>query len=268
MKTDKHYEEKKSYSKIDATGTDPNRYASISNPEEAEKYRTRLIDHSSKSVIPGLNVNVGTIERILMVAAGSYLLYKALSTDKKNIKQSIAGGTMLLRGVSGYCPIYDAVERSGKLKATNVNIRTSVTIDRPVDEVYAFWRNLENLPIIMSHLKKVEEHDRITSTWTAKGPGGIGQVSWKAHILMDEPGEMLSWCSLPESTLDNAGKVLFKKIGEHQTEIDVTISYHAPLGMAGEAAGRLLNPMFESIVKKDIESLKSVLETDMPSMAY
>lgn len=268
MKTDKQNDERKAYSKIDASGTDPNRYASVSNPDEAEKYRQKLMNQSNNSIIPGLKINVGTFERILMVAAGSYLLYKALSSNNKNVKQSIAGGTMLLRGVSGYCPVYDALEKTGKLKATNVNIRTSVAIDKPVDEVYGFWRNLENLPRIMSHLKKVEEQDRITSTWTAKGPGGIGQVSWKAQILMDEPGEMLSWCSLPESTIDNAGKVLFRKIGENQTEIDVTISYQAPLGVAGEAAGRLLNPMFESIVKKDIESLKEVLESDMPAMAY
>lgn len=261
---------KKHYSKIDATGTDPNRYASISNPEEAEDYRN-MLERKSKnksSIIPGLKVNISTVERVLMVAAGSYLLYKAFSKNKKNIGESITAGTMLFRGVSGYCPMYDAIERTGKLKATNVNIRTSVTIDKPVDVVYDYWRNLENLPKFMSHLKKVDEIDNVTSEWTAKGPAGIGQVSWRAQILMDEPGEMLSWSSLPDSTIDNAGKVIFKKNGENQTEIDVTISYHAPLGIAGEAAAKLLNPMFESMVTKDIESLKDVLESDAPAMAY
>src|SRR5690606_22978029 len=97
---------------------------------------------------------------------------------------------------------------------------------------------------------------------------GIGQVSWKAQILMDEPGEMLSWCSLPGSTIDNAGKIVFKEVGYNQTEIDVTISYHAPLGVAGEAAAKLLNPMFEKMVVSDIESLKVYLEKEEPSMSY
>ncbi len=271
MKTNNSQSEtQRNFSRIDSSGTDPNRYASLSNPEQAEKYKDMLTNESknSDSLIPGLSINVGTIERILMVAAGSYLLYKALSTKEKNIKQSIAGGTMLFRGVSGYCPVYDAMDRSGKFNAQNVNIRTSITVDKPVDEVYNFWRNLENLPRFMSHLKNVNEVDRITSEWTAKGPAGIGQVSWKAQILMDEPGEMLSWCSLPDSTVDNAGKVVFKKISDNQTEIDVTISYHAPLGVAGEAAAKLLNPVFETMVKKDIENFKSVLESDAPAMAY
>lgn len=261
---------KRHFSKIDSTGTDPNRYASISNPQEAEDYRNLLEKNSkkSKSIIPGLSINVGTVERILMVAAGSYLLYKALSGNKKRVGQSITAGTMLFRGVSGYCPMYDAIEKTGKLKSSNVNIRTSVTIDKPVDVVYDYWRNLENLPKFMSHLKNVDELDQITSEWTATGPAGIGQVSWRAHILMDEPGEMLSWSSLPGSTIDNAGKVVFKEIGDNRTEIDVTISYHAPLGVAGEAAAKLLNPMFKSMVTKDIESLKELLETGAPAMAY
>jgi uncharacterized membrane protein len=264
MKTDQNNNtetSKKPFSKIDASGTDPNRYASISNDEEAEHFRKTKDRSKEKSIIPGLEINVGKVERILMVAAGSYLLYKALSGKNKSVPQSIAGGTMLFRGISGYCPIYDAVEKSGKLKGSNVNIRTSITINKPPMEVYTFWRNLENLPLFMKHLESVTETDHLNSEWKAKGPGGIGQVSWKAQILMDERGKMLSWHSLPGSTIDNAGKVLFKDSGDGQTEVDVTLSYHAPLGIAGEAAAKLINPLFEKMVRRDIESLKAYLES-------
>ncbi len=112
----------------------------------------------------------------------------------------------------------------------------------------------------MKHLESVNEVNRITSEWKAKGPGGIGHISWKANILMDEKDKMLSWHSLPESTIDNAGKVYFRDRGNNSTEVDVTISYHAPLGIAGEAAARILNPLFAKMVESDIESLKSYLE--------
>ncbi|HEX8270467.1 MAG TPA: SRPBCC family protein [Flavobacterium sp.] len=268
MNTENNLHPKRSFSKIDATGTDPNRYGTVSNEEEAAEFRDKLITKSkNKSIVPGLKVNVSKFERVAMVAAGAYLLYRALSAPKKNVPQSITGGTMLFRGVSGYCPVYDAVSKSKKLKGHNVNIRTSVTIDKSANEVYAFWRNLENLPRFMKHLKTVEELDRVTSEWTANGPAGIGQVSWKAQILMDEPGEMLSWSSLPGSTIDNAGKVVFNETGDNQTQVDVTISYHAPLGAAGEAVARLLNPAFEKMVISDIAGLKAFLEADVPTMA-
>lgn len=249
---------KRNFSKIDHSGTDPNRYASITSPDEANFFTNDK--HNGKSLIPGLKVNISTVERIAMVAAGSYILYKALSGPKKSIPQSIAGGTMLLRGVSGYCPVYDAVDKSGKLSGRNVNIRTSITVARPVNEVYEFWRKLENLPLFMKHLESVNELDNLKSEWTAKGPGGIGTLRWKAEILMDEPGRVLSWHSLPGSTIDNAGKVVFSETGTNQTDLDVTISYHAPLGLAGEAAAKLLNPIFERMVKSDIENFKTHIE--------
>ncbi len=37
-----------------------------------------------------------------------------------------------------------------------IRVRKAVTIDRPRDEVYRFWRNFENLPRFMQHLEVVE----------------------------------------------------------------------------------------------------------------
>ena len=105
---------KRNFSKYDPSGTDPNRYASVSNTKEADAY----LHKGKKSIIPGLRVNVGKTERILMIAAGSYLLYRALKKkDTKKITEGITGGTMLFRGISGYCPAYDAIGRVGSLKA-------------------------------------------------------------------------------------------------------------------------------------------------------
>jgi len=254
---------KRPFSKIDASGTDPNRYASVSNPVEAEPYTT---EHDrNPSPIPGLKANVGLVERFLTAAAGTYLLYSGLSGKNKSAIKTTAGGALLARAITGYCPGYALAHRNGKLKSRNVNIRTMVDIDRPVQEVYEFWRKLENLPRFMSHLDSVQELDRITSEWTAKGPAGIGHVSWKAQILMDEPGKLLSWHSLPDSTVENAGKVYFHDNERGGTELDVTISYHAPLGLAGEATARLLNPLFEKMVRSDIEGLKDYLENESAS---
>mgnify|MGYP003575037471 CR=1 FL=1 len=207
------------------------------------------------------NVNVSTFERILMSAAGSYLLYKGLSQEKKNITQITSGGAMLARGISGYCPVYSAVDHLKNDKSSNVNIRTSITINRPINEVYAFWRNLENLPKFMNHLESVKTLNSTQSEWTAKGPAGIGTISWKAAIIKDQKEKLLSWQSLDEAPVKNFGKVLFKAVG-NATEIEVTISYRAPLGIAGQGAAKLLNPLFEKIVHDDIQGLKSYLETE------
>ena len=208
-----------------------------------------------------LKNNVSTLERIAMITSGTYLLYKGLSEEKKSIGKIGTGGTMLLRGLSGYCPIYDAVDHLKNDKSSNVNIRINSIIDKPVSEVYTFWRDFENLPKFMTHIESVKPLSYTTSKWTAKGPAGIGSLSWKAEIVKDEKDRLISWNSLPESSIKNAGKVVFRPSGEG-TEIIVTISYHAPLGIAGEGAAKLLNPYFEKLVKDDIMNLKTYLESN------
>lgn len=253
--------EERKYATTNTSGTNPDRYASYHTVNEAQKLSQCKDSQNCSSLIPGVDANVSKLERILMVAAGSYLLYHALSGPKKSVPQSLAATAMLGRGITGYCPIYQAVGKVETMKSSNVNIRTNVTIDKPVDEVYAFWRKLENLPKFMSHLKTVQEKNDSHSHWVAQGPAGIGTLSWDAKILMDEPGRVVSWTSVPGSTVDNAGKVVFKQRGSGGTELDITISYHAPLGIAGEAAAKLLNPLFENRIKSDIAQLKTYLET-------
>ncbi|OCB78194.1 hypothetical protein B0A79_15405 [Flavobacterium piscis] len=81
--------------------------------------------------------------------------------------------------------------------------------------------------------------------------------------MKDEKERLISWSSLPlMPQLKNAGKVLFRPSGKG-TEIIVTISisYHAPLGIAGENAAKLFNPYFEKLVKDDIMNFKTYLES-------
>jgi uncharacterized membrane protein len=207
-----------------------------------------------------LKTNVSALERILMVTSGGYLLYKALSDKDKSVTKIGSGSAMLLRGISGYCPVYDAVDHLKNDKASNVNIRVSSVINKPISEVYNFWRDFENLPKFMNHLESVKPLSYTTSKWTAKGPAGIGKLTWKAEIVKDEKERLISWNSLPDASIKNAGKVVFRPSG-NGTEIIVTISYHAPLGVAGEGAAKLLNPYFEKLVKDDIMNFKTYLES-------
>lgn len=248
--------DKQNFSKYDPSGTDPNRYASVSNVKEADTY----LHKGKKSIIPGLRVNVSTTERVIMLAAGSYLLYRALKkNDSKKVAEGIAAGTMLFRGISGYCPAYAMMDKTGVLKGGNVSISKSFTVNKPSEEVYNAWRQLENLPLFMKHLHSVHVIDNYHSEWKAQIPGGLGTISWKAEILMDEPGKLLSWHSMPGSTVNNSGKVRFSANG-NSTDVEVTISYHAPLGKPGKLAAKMLSPVFERMLESDVDGFKEFME--------
>jgi uncharacterized membrane protein len=218
--------------------------------------------NQNSSVGGKLPVNVSVPERVASVIAGSWLLLRALKKRNTGILNASAAGYLLYRGLTGYCPGY-AVAGKKKLPdpVKNINIRTTLTVNKPRREVYAFWRKLENLPLFMKHLKSVEVIDDRQSHWRARIPGGLGTIQWKAEITKEEDHYLLGWNSLPGAAVDNAGKVVFKDAGENGTEVHVVITYRAPLGVAGESVARLLNQVFEDMVKEDIRNFKRYIET-------
>jgi uncharacterized membrane protein len=218
--------------------------------------------NENSAVGPKYSTNVGIIERITSIAAGALLVVNALKNrDKFTAAKAAAGGYLVFRGATGHCNIY---EMAGKENlpdpVKNINIKTILFVNRPRNEVYSFWRNLSNLPLFMKHLKSVKNVDGSTSKWKAWLPGHVGTIKWKAEIVKDEPGRLLGWNSLPDSVIDNAGKVEFRD-ADGGTELRVIITYRAPLGAIGAGLAKLLNPAFESFIEEDIKSFKRYIET-------
>ena len=212
-------------------------------------------------IYPGLNPNVSDTERVISTFTGSYALFRA--TKRKNaLPEILIGSFLLFRGVTGYCPVYNAI---GKTKpdnrSRNVNIQVSLKVDKGREEVYEFWRRLENLPLFMEHLEMVNSIDDKTSVWEARMPGGIGNLRWRSEIVKERPYELLGWQSLSGSEVENAGKVEFRDAEDGGTELHVVITYHAPLGIAGEGVARMINPYFHRVVENDIRNFKNYIES-------
>lgn len=207
-------------------------------------------------------VNVSNNERIISAVAGGFLLMNAITGKRARFLKAGAGAFLLYRAITGNCPAYSAM-RKKRLPdpAKNVNVRVSLTVGRPRNEVYAFWRDLENLPLFMKHLKTVTDLGGGRYHWEAEIPGMPGPINWDAEIIKEEEGALLGWNALPGADIDNAGKVTFIDAGEKSTELQIVITYRAPLGPAGRGLAKLLNPLFESMIKEDLRNFKAYIET-------
>jgi uncharacterized membrane protein len=219
---------------------------------------------SSNSPTRNMAVNVSKPERIITALAGSLLLYHTIKKHKADTLLLLGGSYLLYRAVTGHCPVYSMREQRAK-GPHNINVRTSVVVNRPREELYAFWRRLENLPLFMKHLAMVRENEDGTSSWMVRMPGGLNSLHWDAEIVKEEEGTELSWKSLPGGSVENAGKINFTDTPGKATRIDAVITYRAPLGVVGEAISRLLNPAFRRKVTEDIEGFKFYME-DNPSL--
>jgi uncharacterized membrane protein len=136
-----------------------------------------------------------------------------------------------------------------------------LTINRPRQEVYEYWRELSNLPRFMQHLDAVQMTGEKTSHWRARGPGGI-TVEWDAETTEDIPGQQISWQSVGTSELPNKGSVLFSEApGNRGTEVKVTIDFYPPGGTAGRAAAKMARAVTAQQLEEDLKRLKQILET-------
>jgi len=123
-------------------------------------------------------VNVGKYERIAMAIGGSALVGYALKNrSKSGIALGLMGAGLLYSGATGQCEVYRALgvntaNESGDDVARDVHVEKSITIAASPEDLYSFWRNLENLPRFMEDLESVTQLEGNRSHWVAKGPGG------------------------------------------------------------------------------------------------
>ncbi len=217
--------------------------------------------------------NISDWERTGSILAATALGALAISRREQRAPALAAAGALLLRGVSGYCPVSAALGRSTRTTdsrealggSRGVHVREMVTIDRPVEEVYRFWRDLSNLPSFMHHLERVEELDRTRSRWTARGPAGMS-VTWDAHIINEVANELIGWRSVGDADVVSAGSVHFHPIPTGGTEVWVHLQYDPPTGRLGAWVASLFGEEPSQQIREDLRRLRTQLESDSPSL--
>lgn len=148
---------------------------------------------------------------------------------------------------------------SGREQA--LHLRKAVTVARQPEEVYRYWRNLENLPRFMTHLQSVRLTGDGRSRWTASAPVGR-VVEWDAEIIEDRPNESLGWRSLQGADVQNSGSVRFTPApGGRGTEVRVELNYSPPAGKLGVTVAKLFGEEPGQQLRDDLRRFKQVVET-------
>ena len=227
----------------------------------------------------GSETNVGRTERWLSAVAGGALVAYGLKRPSwQGVLLTLGGGSLLHRATSGRCMMYNAIgvntaERGRSRVASvghgqGVKVEKSVTINKPPEELYRFWRNFENLPRFMNHLESVTPLGEDRSRWVAKGPAGT-RVKWDAEVYNEKENELIAWRSLENADVNNAGSVRFRRApGGRGTEVKVVLNYEPPGGKIGAAVAKLLGEEPEQQVGEDLHRFKQLMEAgEFPTTA-
>jgi uncharacterized membrane protein len=144
-----------------------------------------------------------------------------------------------------------------------IDVRKSIRIRAPVEEVFALWDDFENFPSFMSHVLRVRRlgsHQENRWRWTVQGPRGA-RAEFDAAVIAREENRLIAWQTDAGSVVQHGGVVKFIGNGDGTTTVDVKMSYNPIGGALGHAVARLLGADPKRQMDDDLLRMKTYLET-------
>lgn len=205
---------------------------------------------------------------LALLGAASRSAYSGDRRNRLGLATAAVAGVAVLDFISSLDNTQRERAEEGKQPVTDVHVVKSITVNRPADECYRFWRDFESFPRFMRHLESVRVIGDNLMHWKAKGPLGTS-FQWNAQLTADEPEQYLAWCSVEESEVDNAGSVRFERApGGRGTIVRVDLRYSPPAGRAGVMIAKLFGEEPAQQIDDDLRRFKSLMETgEIPTTA-
>ena len=136
----------------------------------------------------------------------------------------------------------------------------TVTINRPVSELFAYWRDFGNLATFMENVERVDVLDQQRSHWVVKAPAGR-TVEWDAIVTEEAPDSFIAWASAEGADVPNSGRVEFRAAGARGTVVTATILYDPPAGAIGKLVARMFQREPTIQARRDLRRFKQLMET-------
>jgi uncharacterized membrane protein len=136
----------------------------------------------------------------------------------------------------------------------------TVTIAKPRAELYAFWRDPQNLAF-MENIERVETLGDTRMRWTVAAPAGQS-VTIETETVEAKQDELFAWRSVEGSDIEMHGRVTFRDApGGRGTEVAAEIEYVPPGGRLGQLVAKLFQREPNVQVRHDLKRLKMLIET-------
>jgi len=194
--------------------------------------------------------------RLLAIVSGAGLAVGGLSARRPNARaMGMFGALLALRGATNV-PLKRLFGIGARRRA--VDLRKTIHVEAPREEVFAFFAAFENFPRFMAHVREVHRTGDGRWHWTVDGPGGAS-VEWDAEVSALTPNEVVAWKTVPGAAVASSGIARFEDEG-NGTRLDLRLSYNAPAGAVGHAFAVLAGADPKRQMNDDLLRFKSLLE--------
>ncbi|GAC1377405.1 MAG: hypothetical protein NVS2B12_38450 [Ktedonobacteraceae bacterium] len=216
-------------------------------------------------------VNVGPVERwISGIGGGALSIYGIARQDWTGRGLAVLGAALVLRGASGHSIIYQRMQLNRPQEqqlSTNVatipggrgiKVRRTVTINRHVADLYAFWHDVEKTPLYTPLVESVTRTGERTSHWVAKSLTGQ-MLEWNSELLEDRPDSLIAWHVHGKTLTGEAGKVSFKPAPAGRgTEVTLELDYYQNPALV--TIGTITGKAAEIQVMETLRRFKNLME--------
>jgi uncharacterized membrane protein len=138
-------------------------------------------------------------------------------------------------------------------------IQARVIIQRPVEQVFAFYRDPANMPSFLGDVMASEALDSATFRWTVQGPLGI-RVHSRLRVTEERTNELIRYETIGTPGLSAQWEISFAT-GSTTGETEVRSKMNVPLGKIGIAALALMGKFPADEQSANLHRLKQLLET-------
>jgi uncharacterized membrane protein len=198
---------------------------------------TRLLAGTTGIALTGYGAARGDIPGAVLAAAGVGLTARAATNAELRRLTGIGGGRRA------------------------VDVQKTITVDAPVEDVFAFWSEYSNFPKFLSRVLDIRDSSRPgQSHWTVAGPAGT-PVEFDTEVSTMVPNQVLGWRTIEGSPVAHAGLVRFEPAGDGRTRVHIRMSYNPPLGWIGHGVAAAFGADPKTSLDADLVRLKTLLET-------
>jgi uncharacterized membrane protein len=195
-----------------------------------------------------------------LITGGAMVLMGLSQRSLRGALMALAGGGLAYHGATGQKGLSQQISEKTGLDQ-NIRVEKTVSIlTKSPEELYQFWRNFENLPVFMRHLKSVTVLSPTRSHWVANAPMG-NTLEWDAEIVTEQENRLIAWTSVENAEIDHSGFVRFQPAPPGRgTEVKVVMEYSPPAGIVGATIAKLFGEEPEQQIGDDLARFKMLME--------
>lgn len=210
---------------------------------------------------------------ILWALAGGAALtgFAVLKRGPLGVPVFLLGAALLYRGVKGEKPKQMVAERprhahltntsDGQAPSQSIYASRSITIQRPLEDLYAFWSDPSNLPHVLGYVESVRTLENGQTAWTLKLPGGI-QTTLPMKEVSAISNESITWQTASEAPMQLVSEVWFENAPAGRgTYVHLAVEFIPPAGPIGQAVLKLLGKVPRQWLAQILREFKQVMET-------